>query len=124
MEAQQNDQPTLSYEGQNESTRGVPLVAKLVFPMNTLILLLALVSAIMRPDFNVILALITVFVLRAAQKEHFQYLCYFLGFSVIADIVWLAVNGSDDSGFYQKEVHSFFLFCGSLVVVLKAIFCY
>merc|ERR1719494_1139047 len=95
-----------------------------VFPQNLIILLIALISAITRPDFNVILSLIAVFVIRSGVRDSFKHLVFFYGFSLVADILWLVIEGnSANNGFYSKDIAKVDVICGSINCFVKVTFC-
>ena len=70
----------------------------LLYPTMSYLLLFALISSVLRPDYNVFLLPVLAMALKQARKENLERIAWVLTISSIIDVAWLAVQGSNSSG--------------------------
>eukprot|EP00455_Lapot_gusevi_P057745 TRINITY_DN991_c0_g1_i3.p1 TRINITY_DN991_c0_g1~~TRINITY_DN991_c0_g1_i3.p1 ORF type:complete len:140 (+),score=30.24 TRINITY_DN991_c0_g1_i3:126-545(+) len=93
---------------------------KSINPMLILVFLVSICSSILRPDYNTMVALILMIVVRQGLPENFTWINLILVFTTIVDIVWLTLEGRAHWSWAPATHHFSYLF--SIINVIAKCF--
>lgn len=82
---------------------------------------MAALGTVIRPDFNLIVALLAVLVIRSGHRPHLQWLGLLLVFTLAIDLVWITVFGANNAWDWERGAHRLAVFCSCLNFFLKAL---